>query len=322
MKKKIAVIFLALVCALPSVLSGCKGGGAGRVKVVATIFPCYDFARAAAGGGDGITMLIDPGAEVHTYEPSVRDVETIRNCQLFIYIGGESDVWVETVLSPADTSGMRILRLMDCVEAVEEEVVEGMQEEEEEEAEEEGEEPEYDEHIWTSPANAVRMVNAVRDALIELDGGNAAEYAENAAAYVEKITGVQRDLRRAVDSAVRKKIVVADRFPFRYLADEFGLEYAAAFPGCSAESDISAATLAYLVNVVRSENIPCVYYLEMGGVNIANTVRNEVQRDKTKRVATALLHSCERVTAAEFRSGATYVSLMKNNVTALKKGVA
>jgi zinc transport system substrate-binding protein len=284
-----------------------------KIDITAVTFPCYDFARAVAKDRADIAMLIRPGAEIHSYDPSPQDIAAIAKSDVFIYIGGESDAWVDRIIDAIDADKVKIVRLIDYVEAVEEEIVEGMEEEEAGDGGEE--EAEYDEHIWTSPTNAIIMIDALCGVLSELDGGNAEFYAENAESYTGEIAAVRDEIADVVAAASVKKIVVADRFPFRYFADEFGLEYSAAFPGCSDEADASPATIQYLINAVKNENIACVYYVELSNQGIANIIKEETG------CQTALLHSCERPTADEFNSGATYVTFMKNNVQALKKGV-
>lgn len=286
----------------------------GRLSVVTTIFPPYDFARAVAGGLADVTMLIDPGAEVHSFDPTTEDIMKIQNSDVFIYTGGENDAWVDTVLESMDTEGKLIVRMMDAVTPLEEETVEGMQEEEEEESA--GLEVlEYDEHIWTSPANAIQIVDAIADALGGADSANTEAYKKNAADYNAKIQAVDDRIRQIVDDAPSKLILVADRFPFRYLAEEFGLDYYAAFSGCSAESDVSAATLAYLIDKVKEKNIPYVYHIEFSNKQVATAVCEQTDADML------LLHSCHNVTKDDFDAGVTYVTLMEQNADNLEKGL-
>ncbi len=288
----------------------------GRLSVVTTIFPPYDFARAVAGGLADVTMLIDPGAEVHSFDPTTEDIMKIQNSDVFIYTGGENDAWVDTVLESMDTDGKLIVRMMDAVTPLVEETVEGMQEEEEEEEESAGLEVlEYDEHIWTSPRNAILIVDAIADALGGADSANAEAYKKNAADYTAKIQTVDDRIRQIVDDAPSKLILVADRFPFRYLAEEFGLDYYAAFSGCSAESDVSAATLAYLIDRVKQNNIPYVYHIEFSNKQVATAVCEQTGADML------LLHSCHNVTKDDFAAGATYVTLMEQNADNLEKGL-
>ncbi len=350
--KKILTYMLAVLL-IAAVFSGCAqktgapqmGSDDGSISVVTTIFPPYDFARTVSGGKADISMLIDPGAEVHTFDPTTEDIIKVQECDVFIYIGGENEAWVDTVLESMDTSGKQIVRLMDVVTPVEEEIVEGMQhayeegEEhagqehaDEEHAHEEGEEHadeehvneegeehshegEFDEHIWTSPKNAIQMVNAIMDALSKADAANAEAYKQNAADYTVQISGVGESIQGIVNNAARKLIVVADRFPFRYLTDEFGLDYSAAFSGCSAESDVSVGTLTYLIDKVKAENIPYIYYIELSNKKVAEAVAEQTGAEML------LLHSCHNVTKDDFDAGVTYLSLMKQNADTLEKGL-
>ncbi len=287
----------------------------GKISVVTTIFPPYDFARAVSGGKADVTMLIDPGAEVHTFDPTPEDMIKIQDCDVFIYTGGENDAWVDTVLESMDTGGKQIVRLMDAVTPLEEETVEGMQAEEEAEGGEAEEEGEFDEHVWTSPKNAMLMVDAIAGAMGKADAANADAYKQNAADYNAKISEVDGRIQSIVDSAPRKLIVVADRFPFRYLADEFGLEYSVAFSGCTAESDVSVGTLTYLIDKVKENDIKYVYYIEFSNQKVAKAVTEQTGAEML------LLHSCHNVTKADFDAGVTYVSLMQQNADNLEKGL-
>jgi zinc transport system substrate-binding protein len=284
-----------------------------NLKIIATIFPAYDFARAVAGDKAEISMLVRPGSEIHSFDPSPQDIIAIHNADVFICIGGESETWVNTLLGPLEPgssgSGKTVLRLIDHIDAVEEEIVEGMQSEEEEEEEA------YDEHIWTSPRNAAALVGAVADALCASDPSNAGEYRSRADNYAGEIDALSTEFKALAASAKRKKIVFGDRFPFRYFADEFGLEYRAAFPGCHTESDVSVATMAYLMKYVESEDIPVVYTLELGSGNIARAIAEQTGAE------VLTLHSCHNVTRSEFESGVTYVSLMRKNLESLRKGL-
>lgn len=317
MKKLLTFILLTalLTAALPGCTQNKQGGDtAGKLRIVTTVFPLYDFARAVAGGLADVTMLIDPGAEVHTFDPTTEDIIKIRECDVFIYIGGENDMWVDTVLESLDTSGKTVVRLMDAVTPVEEETVEGMQAEKNKAREEHGK-IEYDEHIWTSPKNAIRMVSAIADALGKADSANAKVYAQNAQSYTEQIAQVDDQMQSIVDNASSKLIVVADRFPFRYLADELGLSYCAAFAGCSSETEVSAGTLSYLIDKVKENGIGYVYYIEFSNRQVAKAVGEQTGADML------LLHSCHNVTKDEFDAGVTYLSLMQQNAANLEKGL-
>jgi zinc transport system substrate-binding protein len=268
--------------------------------------------RAVTGDKVSLTMLLPPGAESHSFEPTPQDIIKVQNCDVFIYVGGESDAWVETILESMDTSRMEIITLMDCVEVVEELVVEGMQEEEEEE---EAEGPEYDEHVWTSPRNAMLIVRKIADVLKQRDPSNAAEYERNTAAYLAKLTELDNSFRTLVDGARRKTFVFGDRFPFRYFADAYGLSYFAAFPGCSTETECSAATIAFLIDKVRAERIPVVFHIELSNEKIADTICEDTGAKKL------LLHAVHNVSKRDFDGGATYYDLMSQNLGNLREAL-
>ena len=204
---------------------------------MATIFPPYDFARQIAKDKADITMLLPPGSESHSYEPTPQDIIKIQNCDIFIYVGGESDTWVNEIFKSIDTKNIKVISLMDVVDPVEEEPVEGMQTEDEHS----GANAEYDEHVWTSPKNAIKISQKISDVLCEVDAENSAEYKKNCSEYLSSLTVLDNDFTNLVKSAKRKVMVFGDRFPFRYFVDAYGLSYYAAFPGCSSETEPSAA---------------------------------------------------------------------------------
>lgn len=317
--KKICT-FVICIALIAVSLAGCAGNdqtqpiSGGKLSIVATIFPPYDFARAVAGDLADVTMLIDPGAEVHSYDPAPDDMIAIQNCDVFIYIGGENEAWVDTVLGSIDTSNKTILRMMDYVSPVEEETVEGMQAAAEGS---EGEnEAEYDEHIWTSPKNAILMIDAIAEALGGIDSTNKDTYTENAQSYTAQIAQVDAQIQAIVDKASNKLIIVADRFPFRYMVEEFGLDYYAAFSGCSSESDVSAGTLAFLIDKVKETGIQYVYYIEFSNQQVAKAVCEQTGAQMLQ------LHSCHNVTRDQFNANITYLSLMQGNAANLEKGLA
>ncbi|MDR0531960.1 MAG: metal ABC transporter substrate-binding protein [Oscillospiraceae bacterium] len=314
MKKMISLLTAALLLAL----AGCgqpkpAESGGGNLSVVATIFPPYDFTRAIAGEKAELTMLLPPGAESHSFEPTPQDIIRIQNCDVFLYVGGESDAWVSDVLSSMDTSKMKIVTLMDCVEVVEEELVEGMQDEEEAEAPES--EPEYDEHVWTSPRNAKRIVQKISGALCEVDAANAGEYQANTAAYLARLDELDGKFQTLVDGAKRKTLVFGDRFPFRYFADAYGLNYFAAFPGCSTETEASAATVKFLIDKIRAEKIPVVFHIELSNEKMANAIAEQTG------AKVLLLHACHNISKADFEAGKTYLDLMNGNLEACKEAL-
>jgi zinc transport system substrate-binding protein len=316
MKKTILItcLFLSLAAGLSA--SGRRDGARnednGKINVVTSIFPPYDFVRQIAGDKVNLTMLLPPGAESHSFEPTPQDIIRIGNCDVFIYVGGESDAWVERILESVDVSKIEMVTFMDCVEVVEEEIVEGMQEEEEEGEEEESE---YDEHVWTSPRNAKLITEVIAGALKKRDPSNAAAYDSGLASYTAKLDSLDRSFRDLVQGAKRKTLIFGDRFPFRYFADAYGLSYYAAFPGCSTETECSAATIMFLVDKVRAEKIPVVFHIELSTEKIADTICEETGAKKM------LLHAVHNITKQDFDRNTGYYDLMSQNVIALREAL-
>ena len=300
-----------------------------KLKVVTTIFPIYDFTRNIAADNVNLQMIIKPGIEIHSFNTTPADVIDIQNADVFIYIGGESEAWAEKIVSSMDTNNKKIVRLIDYVKALDEEIVEGMEHDTDHNHEEEANHEEhenhieeshthegvYDEHIWTSPKNAQLMVTAICNALSEIDANNADIYKTNADKYNQELTALDEEIRNAVNSSKRKNIVFGDRFPFRYLAEEYGLEYRAPFTGCSSQVDASPKTIAYLMNYIKDNKIPYLYYIELSNEKIANTLIEQTGAEKLK------LHSGQNVSKEEFDSGVTYLSIMRDNLESLKKGL-
>ena len=303
-----------------------------KISVVATIFPQYDFVRQIAGDNVELKMLLKPGEETHSYEPTPQDIIAIQNSDLFIYVGGENDAWVEDILESMPDNGRKTLKLVDCVDTVEEEHVEGMKEErghdhdeddaehEEDEAdhEEHGQEEthsvhEIDEHVWTSPLNAVKIVEQIKEELCELDPENASVYEENAEAYVAQLKELDQEFQDVVDHSKRKLMIFGDRFPFRYFAEAYDLDYYAAFSGCASDTEPSAATMAFLINKVRDENIKTVLKMELSNENIAKAIAEATNADVKE------FYSCHNLTAEQFADGETYLSLMEKNVETLRE---
>lgn len=509
MKRIVSTLLILLLGA--AVLAGCSNTSTSSTEVVATansaasaneedkisivssIFPGYDFARAVAGDNAEITMLLPPGSESHSYDPTPKDIIEIQNCDIFIYVGGESDEWVARILSSIDTSNMQVIAMMDLVETVEEEIVEGMQEDahdhshssgvfEDDEVEnrtlsdwagdwqsvypylldgtlapvmehkaeesedktaqdyydyyevgyatdverivitdnsltfyqngeastatyeykgyeiltyESGnkgvryqfeatgetngapryiqfsdheigpteaehfhlywgddsfeallselenwptyypsaldadgildemlghdhseEEVELDEHVWTSPINAITIVEGIRNAISTIDATNTDTYNTNAAAYITQLEELDAAFREVVANATYHTLIFGDRFPFRYFVDEYGLDYYAAFPGCSSETEPSAQTVAFLINKVNDEGIPAVFHIELSNEKVADTICESTGAQKLQ------LHSCHNVTRDQMNEGVTYIDLMQQNVEALRQALS
>lgn len=329
-RRKKAVIFLTVFLLVIS-LSGCRSESSvqeqeEKIQVVTTIFPQYDFVRQIAGEQVEVSMLLKPGEETHSYEPTPRDILKIQNCDLFIYVGGENDEWVEEILESIDTEKFRMLRLIDCVDTVNEEHVEGMKEErghnhgEEEHEHEEEDHGSHktltpDEHVWTSPENAMEIVKEITKVLAELDPAQKPIYEKNERAYLDRLEALDKEFRTVVSTAKRDVLLFGDRFPFRYFADAYDLKYYAAFPGCASDTEPSAATMAFLIRKVEQEHIPVILKMELSNENIANAIA-ETTGAKVKS-----FYSCHNLTAKEFAQGETYLSMMKKNVQTLKEAL-
>lgn len=315
MKKILSVIIVsAVLCAL---LAGCgaelgpeQEQEDGRLSVVATVFAPYDFARQLVGERGEVTLLLPPGSESHSYEPTPKDIIGIQNCDLFIYVGGESDAWVADVLESVG-EGVRTVTLMDCVELLEEEHVEGM----ETGHEHEDGETEYDEHVWTSPRNAKLICEKIASALCEADPEGEAEYKAALESCSQELDELDAAFKEVVANGVRDTIIFADRFPLLYFAKAYGLEYYAAFPGCADETEPSAATVVFLIEKVREEGIPVVFHIELSNEDMADTICEETGAEKM------LFSACHNVTKEQFEAGVTYLELMWANVDALREAL-
>ena len=334
--KKITVLLLALFM-LVSALAGCgkqnDTNQTDKLSIVTTIFPEYDWVREILGDkadNAEITMLLDNGVDLHSYQPTADDIVKISDCDLFIYVGGESDEWVEDALRNAANRNMKVINLLEVLgDSVKtEEIVEGMQEEEHEyedaeeheheDAEEHEHEEEADEHVWLSLKNAKMLVRVISKALQELDPDNKDIYAANADAYVKKLSALDAEYQAAVDAASNKTILFGDRFPFRYLVDDYGLRYYAAFVGCSAETEAGFETISFLAKRVDELKLPCVLTIEGAQHKIAETiVRNTTA--KNQRVLT--MDSMQSTTSKDVKNGTTYLSVMEKNLSVLKEAL-
>ncbi len=289
-----------------------------KLKVVTTLFPYYDFTRQVAGDKVELTMVVPAGMDSHSFEPTPADVQVIREADVLICNGGALEHWLSQVLNAVDSGSMTVVTGMDYVNAVQEELVEGMEEEEHQHLEDGDDhvgDIEYNEHIWTSPVNAMTLVEAIRDTLTEKDPENRSYYVERAKAYLDKLKKLDGEFRKAAENKKRDMIVVGDKFPFRYLADEYGLSYRAAFSGCSTDTEPSARTIAYLIDKMRLEQIPVIYYLELSSHRVSEIIAEETGAQPL------LLHSCHNVSRREFDSGVTYLDLMEQNVINLTRGL-
>ncbi|MCL2077551.1 MAG: metal ABC transporter substrate-binding protein [Oscillospiraceae bacterium] len=313
---KTSITVFTIIALLLCILPGCSADSAysensGKLKVIATVFPLYDFAKNIAGDRADVSLLLPSSADSHSYEPTPHDIIRIRECDVFLYIGGADDSWVEKIL--AEQENVKSVRLMNSVTLLEEEIVEGMETQEHDHEHESADNSDnFDQHIWTSPPNAVLMTRAIADALSDKDSENAEFYKNNAEEYIKKLEELDNAFTGIISNASRNVIVFADRFAFRYLADCYGLEYYAAFPGCSEESEPSAMTIAFLIEKIRREQIPVVFYGELSDKKTANTISRETD------ALPMLLHSCHTVTQEEIDSGKGYIDFMRENAETLR----
>ncbi len=314
-------LWALLLCA--ALLTGCAASPASpaspapdgaRLRIVTTLFPYYDFARAIVGDRAEVTLLLSPGREAHSFEPTPLDAVTISRADVFVYNGGESEAWAGQMLDAAGGRIGTVLRMMDCVDAREEEFVEGMQGAEEE-AEEDSDEIEYDEHIWTSPRNAVTLCEALCGALCDADPANADAYRANCAAYVGELQELDARFAALRARAARDLLVFAGRMPMLYFCEAYSLRYRAAFHGCSADTEPSLATLKYLIDKVAEEGIPVVYTVDLDSKKIAEAVAEPTG------AGIETLYSLQTVSRADFDAGETYLTLMERNLDALARGL-
>ena len=332
MKKFISAVvagFLALGSLTACSAAGAKGNN--KLKIVTTIFPEYDWVMNVLGdkaSDADVTMLLDNGVDLHSFQPTAADIMKISSSDLFIYVGGESDEWVEDTLKEAVNKNMVVINLMDELGSAvkEEELVEGMQGEDEEDHDhdhehehhhEEGE-VEYDEHVWLSLRNAQVLVKSISDALQKIDSANADTYKKNADSYIESLKALDADYKAAVDAASTKTILFGDRFPFRYMVDDYGLSYYAAFAGCSAESEASFETITFLSKKVDELSLPAVLTIEGKDKRIAETI---IENTASKNQKVLTLDSMQSVSSSDVKNGTTYISIMESNLSVLKEAL-
>lgn len=326
--KKLVSIFLStvIICSLFSI-SGCGKTekvqkSDGKISIVTTIFPYYDFVRQLAGDKADVRLLLSPGSDPHSYEPTPSDIVAIENCDLFIYNGGESDEWVDGVLSSIENKNVKVMKMMEYVTLRHEQSMnhnhehaehEDMDDNDEGHDHEEGEE--YDEHIWTSIRNAERMSASIADELISLDSKNSDYYNEKKADYISSLDSLDKKFTEVANNKKRDTLVFGDRFPFLYFVSDYNLGYECAFPGCSHETEPSTAVVSHLIDFTRENNIPVVFYLELSSGKIAQII-SEDSSAKTMQFS-----SCHNVIKEDFENGATYISVMEQNLEALKEAL-
>ena len=330
--KRLAVITLVLLLLLTAALCGCTENTTksySKISIVCTIFPQYDWVRQILGdkaNNMNLTLLLNSRIDLHNYQPSVEDIVKISDCDLFIYVGGESDGWVENALSQATNKNMIVINLLETLggAAKIEELVEGMEEDRhDEEQEDAGEdeharEAEYDEHVWLSLQNAQVFCAVITESLSSLDSGNAMTYKNNLAAYTEKLSALDFEYQAVVSAAPVKTLIFGDRFPFRYLVDDYGLDYFAAFVGCSAETEASFETIIFLAAKVDELNLKSIMVTESSDKRIAETV---IRESKGSNQQILVLDAMQSVSSSDLANGATYLSVMESNLSILKEAL-
>lgn len=319
MKKIILKNFICLCLIIPALfVSGCKSmpKDSGKLNVVSVIFPQYDFARAIGRDVANVSMIMKPGAEIHGFEPSAADIEMIANADVFIYGGGESDAWIDNIFESLDTENIKIIRLMDYAELLSEENPNSAHSHHHEHSDECHNHAGYDEHIWTSPENAIASVEAICSAMCEKDAENAEIYKTNANDYISKISDVDNSFKAVTQSTGSDFIAVGDRFPFLYMAKEYNLRYVAAFSGCSPENDASPTVIVNIIETMKKEKTPVVFYTELSDGKMAATISEETG------AKTLMLHSCQSVSKEDFENGKTYVDFMEENAAKLKEALS
>ena len=356
MRRFAAIAMVLLILSAP-LASGCVrtgDAGDGKLSIVCTVFPQYDWVRQILGDRAGemnLTLLINNRIDLHNYQPSVEDIVKISTCDLFIYVGGESDKWVGGILGEGATADMAVINLLELLgdSARIEEIVEGMEDEDHDDHDSHGDgdadddhdkgddyddhdegdihddhddgdddhdhEADFDEHVWLSLRNAHIFCTAIADALSSLDAANAAQYSSNAAAYIGELSALDAKYQAALDAAAYRTLLFGDRFPFRYLVDDYGLSYYAAFSGCSAETEASFETIVFLARKMDELMLPCVMVTESSDQSIARTI---IQNTAARNYKICVLDAMQSVTSGDVQSGATYISIMESNLGVLR----
>lgn len=319
------IVSLGLAAVLALTMTACARRAEpddGRLRVVCTLFPYYDFVRQIGGDDVNATLLVPAGRETHSFEPTPLDVIAVSEAEVFIYNGGESEQWVEDILDAAGEDIPYRLKMMDQVDAYAEEFSEGMQGGHDHDSDDghlhdgHEEEIEYDEHIWTSPVNAMTLCRAVCDTLCTADPAHADGYRARLESYLTELQALDDTFREIVSNGTRRLVVFGDRFPLLYFCREYGLDYRAAFHGCAGDTEPSLATLKYLIDLVDEQGIPVVYTIELSSQKVANAIA------ETTGAQVRTFHSCQTVSRTELDGGATYISLMTANAAVLREGLS
>ena len=298
--KKLLILILILSIAIS--ISGCKTekSSTENLKIVTTIFPAYDFAKQICGDLADVNMLLKPGMESHAYDPTARDIINIKNADIFIYTGGESESWANEILSSVDKEKTTIISMLDVVNTpIEKDTHEHNHNH-----------VKFDEHVWTSPKKAIDITKSISNAVISSDSKNKDIYAENTNKYIKKLQELDEAF---AEIEFKKPLIIGDRFPFSYLADDYDIEYYSAFPGCSEETEPGAKTMAELIEKIQTNNISTVFYIEFSNQRIANTISEATGCKKL------MLHSCHNLSKEDFENQKTYLQLMHENLNNIKE---
>lgn len=316
------ILIFVMVCIAILSFSGCSElakSDDGKVHIVASNFPCYDVARRIGGERADIYMLIPPGSESHSFEPSTSDIIRISSCDLFICVGGESDRWLDKILdSVQENNSFNVLKLMDCTRLLEEEHMPGMKYDESDHHHDHHDhddesEPEYDEHVWTSLRNTSEISEYIKDKLSAIDPEGASYYESNCDLYRAELNALDAEFVKLFEASENTVMVFGDRFPLRYFVEDYGIEYYAAFPGCAAQTEPDIATIAFLVDKIREEDIRSVFYIDMSNTAMVKSISEETG------AFVKCFYSCHNVTQTQFDNGDTYLDLMRENLKTLKE---
>ncbi|MGL5312592.1 MAG: metal ABC transporter substrate-binding protein [Peptostreptococcaceae bacterium] len=314
MKKMKSIILIMILCIFS--LAGCSiqesQNNNYKIKIISTNFPGYDFTKAIGDDLVDVSILIPPGAETHSYEPSPQDIINIQNSDLFIYTGGESDAWVDDILESMDKP-VNTLKMIDYVSLLESDEEHNHEDDHSNISDYDHEHSEYDEHVWTSPKNAMKISKSIEEALSKIDQDNNSIYQDNLNNYVTQLEKLDSDFTNFFNSVENKILVFGDRFPFKYFAKDYNLEYYAAYNGCSTDIEPSVSTIASLIDIVKQENISTIFYIEFSNHKVADSIAEATD------AKIALFHSCHNVSKEELNNNVTYISLMENNLKTLRE---
>ena len=317
MKKNIRIIILTSILIATLLLNGCsvsqkkQKNTSDKLTVVTTLFPYYDFLKQIGGEHIELTLLLPAGKDAHAFEPTPSDYITVQNADVFVYNGGTLEAWVPKVLNSIEADSLTSIAMMDNIKLLEEETPEGVFDDHDHDEHDH----EYDEHIWTSVKNSKQIVTTLTEELVKADPKNKESYESNAAAYTKQLEALDEAFLETISHANKNMMVFGDKFPLAYFAKDYGLEYRAAFSGCSTHTDPSVKTVTYLINLIKKNEIPVVYYLELSSHSIADTLC------EATGAKPLLFHSCHNVSAEDFKKGVTYIELMEQNIKNLKEGL-